>query len=174
MSKSGEIFVPVAKRYMGIVIGRNGRNIKQIEQTTQARITSCNVDQSGERTGFKVTGLKTSVEKARVAIEECVRKRASSLTPEASKKMWHNKKANSTSSAASRTLAYSKVIIVPKKYIGKILGTGGSNKENIETKSGTQIRVLYSRRDAEGWLIFKNVFFHCIVLTEEWVSFNIF
>ena len=63
---------------------------------------------------------------------------------------------------------------MPKKYIGKILGTGGSNKENIETKSGTQIRVLYSRRDAEGWLIFKNVFFNCIVLTEEWVSFSIF
>ena len=66
------LFVPVAKEYMGIVIGRNGRNIKQIKENTQARITSCNGDESGEGSGFKVTGPKTSVEKARVAIEECV------------------------------------------------------------------------------------------------------
>ena len=72
MSQFGEIFVPVAKRYMGIVIGRNGRNIKQIEQKTQARITSCKGDKTGEGTGFKVTGRKSSVEKARLAIEECV------------------------------------------------------------------------------------------------------
>jgi predicted PilT family ATPase len=43
------------------------------------------------------------------------------------------------------------VIDVPKKYIGMIIGKGGNNKEKIETKSGTQIKVL-SRHDARGTL----------------------
>ena len=78
MSGFVEIFVPVPRECMGIVIGTRGRNINQIKERTRTRITCCNGDKSGKGFGFTVTGAETNVEEARLAII----KRASNNRPQ--------------------------------------------------------------------------------------------
>ena len=62
---------------------------------------------------------------------------------------------------------------VPKKYEGRILGKGGNNKENIETKSGAQI-ILLSRHNSEGRLICKNVFVYIAHTQTQKCLFSVF
>ncbi|CAB4016348.1 vigilin isoform X1, partial [Paramuricea clavata] len=68
MSRSEKIFVPVPQEYMGIVIGTGGRNINELKQETDTRITSCKGDNSGKESGFTVTGTIIGCENARLAI----------------------------------------------------------------------------------------------------------
>ena len=54
---------------MGIIIGNKGRNIIEIKQETKTRITSRRADETGEGSGFEVSGPnETCVENARLAI----------------------------------------------------------------------------------------------------------
>ena len=53
---------------MGIIIGTQGRNIKRIERDTQTNIRSRNADESGEGSGFEVSGTAANVETARLNI----------------------------------------------------------------------------------------------------------
>ena len=69
MPRFVKTFVPVPQEYMGIIIGNKGRNINEIKQETKTRITSRQADESGEDSGFEVSGpSETSVENARLAI----------------------------------------------------------------------------------------------------------
>ena len=53
---------------MGIVIGTGGKNINELKQETDTRITSCKGDNSGKESGFIVTGTIIGCENARLAI----------------------------------------------------------------------------------------------------------
>ncbi|CAB3987636.1 vigilin [Paramuricea clavata] len=146
MSKSEKIFVPVPQECMGIVIGTGGRNINEIKRETDTRITSCKGVNSGEESGFTVTGTVVGCEKAQLAIGNRV------------KKYMEDNEVKSVSPAASLSPTHSKVnddviklVPVPKKYRGFVMGKERKNIEIIETKSGTKINVPF-RGNAEGKL----------------------
>ena len=60
---------------------------------------------------------------------------------------------------------------VPKKYEGIIIGKGGNNKENIETKSGA--KIIISRHNSEGGLIRKNVFVYITHIQTQKCLFSV-
>lgn len=70
MSSGKQCFVPVEEELMGLVIGAEGRKIKEIQENTRTRIRGRS--RNGKESGFEVTGAPNNCVQAELAIRRSI------------------------------------------------------------------------------------------------------
>ncbi|XP_062205114.1 KH domain-containing protein HEN4-like isoform X1 [Phragmites australis] len=126
-----------ASELIGSVIGKNGANVRQVEQQTGARIKVQEVgkDASGERL-IIVSSKEIPADPISPTIEALI--------------MLHDKV-----SAPSEKRHLSTRLVVPSSKVGCILGEGGKVITEMRRRTGAEIRV-YSKADKPKYLSFDD------------------
>ncbi|TVU32194.1 hypothetical protein EJB05_23916 [Eragrostis curvula] len=126
-----------ASELIGSVIGKNGANVRQVEQQTGARIKVQEVDKdaSGERL-IIVASKEIPADPVSPTIEALI--------------LLHEKV-----SAPSEKRHLSTRLVVPSSKVGCILGEGGKVITEMRRRTGAEIRV-YSKADKPKYLSFDD------------------
>ncbi|XP_062200340.1 KH domain-containing protein At4g18375-like isoform X2 [Phragmites australis] len=126
-----------ASELIGLVIGKNGANVRQVEQQTGARIKVQEVDKdaSGERL-IIISSKEIPADPISPTIEALI--------------LLHNKV-----SAPSEKHHLSTRLVVQSSKVGCILGEGGKVITEMRRRTGAEIRV-YSKADKPKYLSFDD------------------
>ncbi|KAL9950385.1 hypothetical protein ACROYT_G042873, partial [Oculina patagonica] len=111
-------FVAVPENAMGFVIGRKGSTIKQIEETSGAKITTDN----GSSSGFIVYGTGDQRACARELINQKV--------------------ANMPTVSYTSDTSSGQVVKIPNQFKKLVSGPGGDHLRNVSTVTGAEVSTL--------------------------------
>ena len=152
--------IPIDSNVVGLVIGRNGENLRRIEKETQTRIQFITgPDQTGPRRQCRIQGSGRNRQEAiheinRIIEENRMQKELGRggggplQTREQPKPSRQNQQQQEQ--PPLREGENSSQIMVPDKTVGLIIGRGGETIRDLQEKSGCHINILGESKSTNG------------------------
>jgi far upstream element-binding protein len=117
---------------VGLIIGRQGENMRKVEADTGARVQFLTNGTNGPLRECKISGTRQQVTEARDAIYRIIA---------------DNSKAPSKAAAPSQEASQ---IMVPDRTVGLIIGRGGETIRDLQERSGCHINIVGEQKSVNG------------------------
>jgi len=144
---------------VGLIIGRQGENMRRLEADTQTRIQFVTgPESSGPVRLCKITGLKTARENAKAEINRIVEENGNPNTATASGRappppdrgLGISAKASTAQQPALRAGEDQTQIMVPNRTVGLIIGKGGETIRDLQARSGCHVNIVGEEMSQNG------------------------
>ena len=138
--------IAVESSAVGLVIGRNGDNMRRIEQTSGARVQFITPPDRGPRRECRVSG---SAQQRMMAINEI--NRVAAENPHGSRSSANKQPVASPLPPPPSTSDKNNIqIMVPDKTVGLIIGRGGESIRDLQGRSGCHINIVGEDQSRHG------------------------
>ncbi|KAK5678081.1 hypothetical protein LTS10_009250 [Elasticomyces elasticus] len=144
--------IRVKSALVGLIIGRNGENLRRVESETGARVQFIQAKDShvSERQ-CTISGTTRSREDAKQQIFSIIEENGGQSVPE-EKGAYHpgmpgRAKVNLP---ALREGEYSTQVMVPDKTVGLIIGRGGETIKHLQERSGCHVNIVGENKSVNG------------------------
>ncbi|CAO3646715.1 unnamed protein product [Cunninghamella echinulata] len=127
------VLVPVPANRVGLVIGRGGDTIRDLERRSGAKLKVL-IDRSGSNPNEKtvsVSGDPDTIERAKKLIDDIVNNQPFQSRPGYGNEDGYNNSSDEQSDKLS----------IPKEFVGLIIGRGGETVRQLKADSGARISV---------------------------------
>jgi far upstream element-binding protein len=142
--------LPIEKSLVGLIIGRNGENLRRVENVTGARVQFMDgPETAGSQRHCKISGTRSARAAAKSEIYRAIEdnessKRGGSAVPERSRA---ESKAPSSSGGKD---ANSLQILVPDRTVGLVIGRGGETIRDLQDRSGCHVNIVAENQSING------------------------
>jgi len=145
--------IRVKSALVGLIIGRNGENLRRVESETGARVQFIQAKDShvAERQ-CTISGSTRAREAAKEQIYSIIDENGGQTIPVEEKGAYHagmpgRAKVNLP---ALREGEYSTQIMVPDKTVGLIIGRGGETIKHLQERSGCHVNIVGENKSVNG------------------------
>jgi len=127
--------VTISQEHVGLIIGRGGEQIRQIQADCASRVAVSNKEETGGTRTFSVQGTEEAVEKTKKMIHELI------AEAEARK---------AGAAGAKRGARGELPLLIREDQVGTILGKGGSKVKEIEQSCGAVVSIPRESSQEQG------------------------
>ena len=144
---------------VGLIIGRQGENLRRVEQETKARVQFVTPPDTGtvERE-CRLTGSRASREHAKREIMRIIQESGKSVTSGPARSAAPNErdvggmaKNLSAPPGTSRLSEDTTQMMVPNRTVGLIIGKGGETIRDLQLRSGCHVNILGEDKTVNGY-----------------------
>ena len=142
----------VDSNLVGLIIGRDGENLKRVELETSTRVQfmAAGPDGTSQQRPCKITGTRAAREhaKAEIArmIDENARERAMQDRSQSTSKQAAGQQANLRSGADQDSTQ----MMVPNRTVGLIIGRHGETIRDLQERSGCHVSIAKEDKSVNG------------------------
>ena len=139
---------------VGLVIGRQGENLRRVEQESGTRIQFVTpADHPGPQRQCRITGKPRQREDAKQEIYRIMDENQEKLGRDSSRGSGNNRQQSASKSSAQPALREgenSSQIMVPDRTVGLIIGRGGETIRDLQERSGCHINIVGQNKTVNG------------------------
>ena len=149
--------IPIESGVVGLIIGRQGENLRRVEAETGTRVQFITGPESGgAMRECKITGPKAARDAAKEEIFRVIEENGQpqSITgrapPPPGRDMGVGVKAIGQHQPALRAGEESTQIMVPNRTVGLIIGRGGETIRDLQERSGCHVNIVGEEKSVNG------------------------
>ncbi len=149
--------IPIESGVVGLIIGRQGENLRRVEAETGTRVQFITgPDSVGPMRECKITGPKAAREAAKEEIFRVIEENGNSPSvtgrapPPPGRDMGIGAKAVGQHQPALRAGEESTQIMVPNRTVGLIIGRGGETIRDLQERSGCHVNIVGEEKSVNG------------------------
>jgi len=149
--------IPIESGVVGLIIGRQGENLRRVEAETGTRVQFITgPDSGGPMRECKISGPKAAREAAKEEIFRVIEENGSlpSVTgrapPPPGRDMGLGVKTVGAHQPALRAGEESTQIMVPNRTVGLIIGRGGETIRDLQERSGCHVNIVGEEKSVNG------------------------
>ncbi|OTB01606.1 hypothetical protein M426DRAFT_25501 [Hypoxylon sp. CI-4A] len=143
--------IPVESSLVGLIIGRQGENLRRVESETTCRVQF--MSPTGDSGGYrqcKITGPRARRAEAKAAIERIIEDSGMGALARAGVDKHHRREAPAPSPGTLRDGEDCLKIMVPDRTVGLIIGRGGETIRDLQERSGCHINIVGEEQSVDG------------------------
>ncbi|KAH8590310.1 hypothetical protein B0O99DRAFT_521573 [Bisporella sp. PMI_857] len=152
----GSETINIESNLVGLIIGRQGENLRRIESETSCRVQFITgPDDSGPYRQCKISGTRARRAACKAELNRIIDESGMSLAARASAPDRHPRDASSTTRASSHQPALrdgedTMQIMVPDRTVGLIIGRGGETIRDLQERSGCHVNIVGEQKSVNG------------------------
>lgn len=140
--------INIEAHLVGLIIGRQGENLRRIESDTQTRIQFLETDPSGLLRLCKITGNKIARDDAKDEISRMINEhRGMSSRPGPG---FSERPGRPAQQGSIRENDDAMQIMVPDRTVGLIIGRGGETIRDLQERSGCHVSIVGEHKSVNG------------------------
>ena len=138
---------------VGLIIGRQGENLRRVESETSTRVQFVTgPESSGPKRQCKITGTRAAREDAKAEIYRIIEENGNpargNVPPDRSARS--TSKSVGTHQPALRAGEDATQIMVPNRTVGLIIGRGGETIRDLQERSGCHVNIVGEEKSING------------------------
>ena len=147
--------IEVESSLVGLIIGRQGENLRKVENETSTRVQFLTgPEATGPQRMCKISGTRVAREAAKAEIARIIEENGNpargNVPPDRMGGGLANKKAAANQQPALRMGEDSSQIMVPNRTVGLIIGKGGETIKDLQERSGCHVNITSEDRTVNG------------------------
>ena len=149
---SGSETINIDSNLVGLIIGRQGENLRRVEAETSTRVQFVSTQEAaGLQRECKITGSRMARESAKAEIARIIEEN-NNITRglSAPERMPAFAKPAVTIQPTAQPGEDTTQILVPNRTVGLIIGRGGETIRDIQEKSGCHVNIVGEERSVNG------------------------
>ncbi|MCJ1397790.1 hypothetical protein MMC11_000986 [Xylographa trunciseda] len=148
----GEEYILIDSGLVGLIIGRQGENLRRVEQETQTRVQFITgPDATGPKRQCKIRGTKAQRDDAKAEIARIIEENGNpargNVPPE---RFAGGNKAVAGHQPALRAGEDAEQIMVPNRTVGLIIGRGGETIRDLQERSQCHVNIVGPEKAVNG------------------------
>ena len=148
----GEEYILIDSGLVGLIIGRQGENLRRVEQETQTRVQFITgPDATGPKRQCKIRGTKAQRDDAKAEIARIIEENGNpargNVPPE---RLAAGAKAVGGHQPALRAGEDAEQIMVPNRTVGLIIGRGGETIRDLQERSQCHVNIVGPEKAVNG------------------------
>ena len=151
-TEEGVETVVIESGLVGLIIGRQGENLRRVEAETSTRVQFITgPEATGPKRQCKITGTRAARENAKAEIQRIIEENGNpargNVPPE---RLASANKAMSTHQPALRAGEDATQIMVPNRTVGLIIGRGGETIRDLQERSQCHVNIVGPEKSVNG------------------------
>lgn len=150
--------ISIESGYVGLIIGRQGENLRRVEADTQTRVQFITgPETSGPSRQCKITGTRAAREDAKAEIYRIIEENGNAVgaatgraPPPPDRNMNIGIKTAGANQPALRVGEDASQIMVPSRTVGLIIGRGGETIRDLQERSGCHVNIVGEEKSVNG------------------------
>ena len=150
--------VMIDSSVVGLVIGRQGENMRRLEADTRTRIQFApNSEKTGSTRRCTITGSKSAIDYAIHEINRTIEENdkapkagSGRAPPPPDRNLSIEPSANGTHKSIPRKEESTTIIHVPSKTVGLVIGKGGESIKNLQDRSHCHVNIMPEEQTVNG------------------------
>ena len=147
-NESGTETITIESNLVGLIIGRQGENLRRVETETSTRVQFMSgPESSGPHRLCKITGTRAAREHAKAEIGRIVEENGNSsrgLAPQPPPKL------SGSNSTPLQNKDDGTQMMVPNRTVGLIIGRGGETIRDLQHRSGCHVNIVSEDKSVGG------------------------
>ena len=149
---SDEEYIQIDSGLVGLIIGRQGENLRRVENETHTRVQFITgPDATGPKRQCKIRGTQAAREEAKAEIARIIEENGNpargNVPPE---RYSGNAKAVAGHQPALRAGEDAEQIMVPNRTVGLIIGKGGETIRDLQDRSQCHVNIVGPEKSVNG------------------------
>ncbi|KAL2003620.1 hypothetical protein VTN02DRAFT_3004 [Thermoascus thermophilus] len=142
--------IPVDSKLVGLIIGRQGENLRRVEAETGARVQFLNGPEAAGSTRLcRISGSRASRNDAKAELDRIIGGNGG-LRSDSVSLDWSERGPPKFGSQPMRESDNAAQIMVPDKTVGLIIGRGGETIRDLQERSGCHINIVGESKSVNG------------------------
>lgn len=142
--------IPVDSKLVGLIIGRQGENLRRVEAETGARVQFLNGPEAvGSTRLCRISGSRASRSDAKAELDRIIGDNGG-LRSGSGSLDWSERGLPKFGSQPMRESDNAAQIMVPDKTVGLIIGRGGETIRDLQDRSGCHINIVGESKSVNG------------------------
>ncbi|MCJ1472043.1 hypothetical protein MMC13_000688 [Lambiella insularis] len=151
-NSAGEEYIQIDSGLVGLIIGRQGENLRRVEEETQTRVQFITgPDATGPKRQCKIRGTKAQRDDAKAEIARIIEENGNpargNVPPE---RLNSSSKAVAGHQPTLRAGEDAEQIMVPNRTVGLIIGRGGETIRDLQERSQCHVNIVGPEKAVNG------------------------